>query len=276
MKDALADVAPMKRAGLPLDIAECALWLAGDSSSFVNGQAIAVDGTDHRSHLPQLAGAHGVDGRRPGRDRQRRGVEQGRGAGATICRSGVPPAGVVVPGGFPDPTGTRGRWPTIPGGASTRSARCTSPERPARAGPGSGSPATMPTDCCGQSGTQACLQERNEESLIMFNEHRRRCGTIGNGTGRGGRRHRPGQYPRRLVAHRLRRDRGLGPQPHRPPVATSTRITGRTPCSRNWPPRPSPAGSPPSSTPGRSRRPTPWCRWPGPRGRTSSWWGTRA
>ena len=44
MKDALADVAPMKRAGLPLDIAECALWLAGDSSSFVNGQAIAVDG----------------------------------------------------------------------------------------------------------------------------------------------------------------------------------------------------------------------------------------
>ncbi len=44
MKDVLADVAPMPRAGLPVDIAECALWLAGDSSSFVNGQAIAVDG----------------------------------------------------------------------------------------------------------------------------------------------------------------------------------------------------------------------------------------
>ena len=44
MQDALADVAPMKRSGLPIDIAECALWLAGDSSSFVHGQAIAVDG----------------------------------------------------------------------------------------------------------------------------------------------------------------------------------------------------------------------------------------
>lgn len=44
MEMALADVAPMRRAGLPADIAECALWLAGDSSSFVTGQAIAVDG----------------------------------------------------------------------------------------------------------------------------------------------------------------------------------------------------------------------------------------
>jgi enoyl-[acyl-carrier-protein] reductase (NADH) len=34
----------MKRSGMPIDIAECALWLASDSSSFVNGQAIAVDG----------------------------------------------------------------------------------------------------------------------------------------------------------------------------------------------------------------------------------------
>ena len=39
----------------------------------------------------------------------------------------------------------------------------------------------MPTDGCGPSGTQACLQERNEESLILFNNivvgarsHRRR------------------------------------------------------------------------------------------------------
>jgi NAD(P)-dependent dehydrogenase (short-subunit alcohol dehydrogenase family) len=44
METVLADVAPMRRSGMPLDIAECALWLAGDSSSFVNGQAIAVDG----------------------------------------------------------------------------------------------------------------------------------------------------------------------------------------------------------------------------------------
>ena len=44
MESVLADVAPMKRAGMPIDIAECALWLAGDGSSFVNGQVIAVDG----------------------------------------------------------------------------------------------------------------------------------------------------------------------------------------------------------------------------------------
>jgi len=44
MEVVLADIAPMKRSGQPIDIAECALWLASDSSSFVNGQAIAVDG----------------------------------------------------------------------------------------------------------------------------------------------------------------------------------------------------------------------------------------
>jgi NAD(P)-dependent dehydrogenase (short-subunit alcohol dehydrogenase family) len=44
MSIALGDMAPIRRAGRPLDIAEAALWLAGDSSSFVNGQAIAVDG----------------------------------------------------------------------------------------------------------------------------------------------------------------------------------------------------------------------------------------
>ncbi|HZM56481.1 MAG TPA: SDR family oxidoreductase [Acidimicrobiales bacterium] len=44
MEMALADVAPMKRTGQPIDIAECALWLASDSSAYVNGQAIAVDG----------------------------------------------------------------------------------------------------------------------------------------------------------------------------------------------------------------------------------------
>ncbi len=41
---ALSDIAPIRRAGQPLDIAEAVLWLASDSSSFVTGQAIAVDG----------------------------------------------------------------------------------------------------------------------------------------------------------------------------------------------------------------------------------------
>ena len=44
MEAVLSDVAPMRRSGQPLDIAECALWLASDGSSFVNGQAVAVDG----------------------------------------------------------------------------------------------------------------------------------------------------------------------------------------------------------------------------------------
>jgi NAD(P)-dependent dehydrogenase (short-subunit alcohol dehydrogenase family) len=41
---ALSDVAPIRRVGQPIDIAEAVLWLASDLSSFVNGQAIAVDG----------------------------------------------------------------------------------------------------------------------------------------------------------------------------------------------------------------------------------------
>jgi len=44
MTMALSDAAPIRRAGQPIDIAEAVLWLAGDSSSYVNGQAIAVDG----------------------------------------------------------------------------------------------------------------------------------------------------------------------------------------------------------------------------------------
>ena len=42
--DALGDWAPMNRAGQPKDIAEAALWLASDHSSYVTGQAITVDG----------------------------------------------------------------------------------------------------------------------------------------------------------------------------------------------------------------------------------------
>jgi NAD(P)-dependent dehydrogenase (short-subunit alcohol dehydrogenase family) len=44
MSTALGDMAPIRRAGQPNDIAQAALWLASDASSFVNGQAIAVDG----------------------------------------------------------------------------------------------------------------------------------------------------------------------------------------------------------------------------------------
>ena len=35
---------PIKRAGIPIDIAKTALWLASDDSNFVTGQAIVVDG----------------------------------------------------------------------------------------------------------------------------------------------------------------------------------------------------------------------------------------
>jgi NAD(P)-dependent dehydrogenase (short-subunit alcohol dehydrogenase family) len=44
MTMALGDSAPIRRAGSPADIAETALWLAGDGSAYVNGQAIVVDG----------------------------------------------------------------------------------------------------------------------------------------------------------------------------------------------------------------------------------------
>jgi NAD(P)-dependent dehydrogenase (short-subunit alcohol dehydrogenase family) len=40
----LASVQPIRRAGQPLDIANAALWLASDESSFVTGASIVVDG----------------------------------------------------------------------------------------------------------------------------------------------------------------------------------------------------------------------------------------
>jgi NAD(P)-dependent dehydrogenase (short-subunit alcohol dehydrogenase family) len=44
MTQVLANAAPIPRAGQPSDIAEAVLWLASDSSSYVTGQALAVDG----------------------------------------------------------------------------------------------------------------------------------------------------------------------------------------------------------------------------------------
>ncbi len=44
VKNVLAGFQPIKRAGLPEDIAMAALWLACEDSSFVNGHALVVDG----------------------------------------------------------------------------------------------------------------------------------------------------------------------------------------------------------------------------------------
>ena len=44
LHEVFAQMQPIKRPGRPEDIAAAALWLAGDSSSFVNGHALVVDG----------------------------------------------------------------------------------------------------------------------------------------------------------------------------------------------------------------------------------------
>ena len=44
MKEAFANLQPIKRAGMPDDIARTALFLASDESGFINGRDIVVDG----------------------------------------------------------------------------------------------------------------------------------------------------------------------------------------------------------------------------------------
>ncbi|MBA3666796.1 MAG: SDR family oxidoreductase [Sphingomonas sp.] len=48
--DRIGHLNPMKRGGLPVEIANAALFLASDESSYVNGQAITVDGGLSASH----------------------------------------------------------------------------------------------------------------------------------------------------------------------------------------------------------------------------------
>ena len=44
MRDALTNASPMKRLGEPEEIGRAIAWLCADDSSFVNGQALALDG----------------------------------------------------------------------------------------------------------------------------------------------------------------------------------------------------------------------------------------
>jgi NAD(P)-dependent dehydrogenase (short-subunit alcohol dehydrogenase family) len=49
-QDQIGHLNPMKRGGAPIEIANAALFLASDESSYVNGQAIVVDGGLSASH----------------------------------------------------------------------------------------------------------------------------------------------------------------------------------------------------------------------------------
>jgi len=56
MRERMTQMQPIQRAGLPEDIANAALWLASDESSFVTGQSIVVDGGYTVTSLRNAAG----------------------------------------------------------------------------------------------------------------------------------------------------------------------------------------------------------------------------
>jgi NAD(P)-dependent dehydrogenase (short-subunit alcohol dehydrogenase family) len=68
MKAGFAKVQPIPRAGITDDIAQCAVWLASDRSSFVNGIDIVIDGgmiggrmySQHQESLKQMKAALGI------------------------------------------------------------------------------------------------------------------------------------------------------------------------------------------------------------------------
>lgn len=68
VKEWLSEAQPIPRAGLPQDIANAALWLASDESTFVSGHALVVDGAllagrrwaDRQKFREQMRAALGV------------------------------------------------------------------------------------------------------------------------------------------------------------------------------------------------------------------------